>query len=282
MYLTAAAIALPLAVITVWTQMPHCPDDAAELHLLSVGSAQCCILQTPGGESVLLDAGFRSGPNPGQRILKPFFRNKRIPYPAKAFISHANSDHYNVLPEMITGGHTNRIYISDHFSRDDDPESPISLLVDLIEDRCDVIRTRQSDKFELDDKLTAEILWPPAKLPEATNSNDRSLVIRLDCSGTSALIPGDIGPDVQQTLCREPGRIKSDILILPHHGKWENYLEHFVREVNPRIMLVSCGRHQELPFSDFSGADRKHYSTSRNGWICVRFGGGNINIDTMR
>jgi competence protein ComEC len=260
-----------------------------ELNLLAVGNAQCAVLQVPGTGTVLVDAGARRGPDPYARVLVPFLHEQRIPRPEAAFMSHANSDHYNVLPPLIVDGHVKRAYVSEYFAPDADPESPISRLCRLIDARCHVTRLGRGSNPDLG-RAIVEVLWPPPGSGHL-ESNDRSLVLRLSYQGRSILFTGDIGEAAQARLCLEPERIRSDVLVLPHHGIWTDALPDLIRAVDPEVVLASCGpgpdpdepapaRIEEL--FEALGEGRQFYCTSRDGWIRLRIGREGMEVETMK
>jgi competence protein ComEC len=288
--LAGAAVGVFLAA-TIVTQLPAKPDGAAELHMLSVGSGQCAVLQTPAGKTFLLDAGTRGGFDAYQRVLSPFLRIMRLPDPAAAIVSHANTDHYNALGGLVRDGRIGCVYLCDYFRSADEQYSAESRMLDLFDD-CDVavLRLRSGWRLDLDSRTHVEVLWPPANRRDLT-TNDTSLVLRVVCDGKSVLLPGDIGPSVQAELLKNPSRLAADVLVLPHHGKWNNTLPAFVQAVGPTIILVSSGSDPQGPSVGTKQArefyrklrkDYRYYSTPRNGWVGLTFGGDKIDVKTMR
>jgi competence protein ComEC len=85
--------------------------------------------------------------------------------------------------------------------------------------------------------LEIEVLWPPAQC--AMNSNNAGLVLRVVCAGKSILFPADIQEAAERELLKHPERLRSDILIAPHHGSGEPTTRQFVRAVDPKVILSS-------------------------------------------
>jgi competence protein ComEC len=90
------------------------------------------------------------------------------------------------------------------------------------------------------------VLWPDkealASSPEDGGSalNNRSIVLRLDISGFSALFTGDIEADVDTKIA---SRIRSsvDLLKSPHHGSATSASRTLLKAADPRISIVSVG-----------------------------------------
>jgi len=290
--LTGLAVAA-LAAGTVFTQLPAAAPKVAQLDVLAVGAGQCAILRTPGGQTVLLDAGTQSDVDAYRQVLAPFIRSRSLPEPTSAFISHANTDHYNALPAVIDGGRLRRVYLNDYFGRQGDKEAPAaSELLGMLEDGdVRIVRIRAGRTIELDERTSVQVSWPREGLRDDLSINDTSLVMRITCDGKSVLLTGDIGPIGQAALVAEADRVRADVLIAPHHGGWEPTLPDFVRAVAPRIVVVSGAREPGPPAAatvaarEFYGQLRtkyEYYSTRRNGWVRVRFGRGKVTVQTMR
>jgi len=94
-----------------------------------------------------------------------------------------------------------------------------------------------------------ELLWPLSNsgYSIANTDNNHSCVVKLSYRGISILIPGDLEADGQQALLDSMAdaisrqRLRSDILVLPHHGSKNAFNPSFLSRVNPRMVLVSAG-----------------------------------------
>ncbi|HUU59061.1 MAG TPA: ComEC/Rec2 family competence protein, partial [Phycisphaerae bacterium] len=291
----AAAIAglVAVAAATVYTQLPAAPPKTAQLHVLAVGAGQCAVLRTPSGRIWLIDAGTRSDLDVCGEVLEPFGRHFSFPTPSAAFVSHANTDHFNALLPLVRKGRLKRVYLNDYFGRGviDLSEAEAGFLSTLAEHGVEIVRIRAGDRIQLDGRTRVEVLHPPWEMRGDLGVNETSLVLRVVCDDKSVLIPADIDTVGQGALCGTPDRMRSDVLILPHHGGWEETLPDFVRAVDPRTIVVSCSREPSAPLSGGDKAREFHrdlrsryryFSTRRNGWIHIRFGRGQTAVETMR
>jgi len=290
---------LGLAALTVWTQLPAAAPDSAELHLLAVGGGQCAVLHAPGGRTLLVDAGTRSGYDVWETTLAPFLRERSLPAPRAAFVSHANTDHYNALPALLRRGDLRTLYINVYFGRggaEERPEPPAAAAFLALAERegAKVMRIEPGTDVWLDDRTSVEVLWPPPGRSDlAADANDTSLVLRVRCDGRVALVTGDIGAAAQTELTAARD-VAADVLILPHHGSWERTLPAFVEAVNPRVIVVSAGREPRVPMdASRESAERReflrrlrtayrYYSTPHNGWCRIRFGRDGLDVHTAR
>lgn len=281
------------AALGAYTQRTSSAPRVAELDLLSVGSGQCAVLRTPSGQTYLIDAGTQSGYSVWSEVLAPFLRARRLPVPRAAFISHANTDHYNALPEMLDRTGLPTVYLNDYFgAADRPPETEAEMINRLVDHDVRILRLRAGRRVELDARTSVEVLWPPASKPGDLNLNDTSLVLRVTCDGRSVLIPGDIEETAQSRLLESGADLRADVLVMPHHGTWRKSLPRFFAVVSPSVVLLSGWRDPDTAyttddrrrefFSTFVRG-RRYYSTPRNGWVHVRFGGeGPVRVETMR
>ncbi|KAA2284432.1 DNA internalization-related competence protein ComEC/Rec2 [Arenimonas fontis] len=95
------------------------------------------------------------------------------------------------------------------------------------------------------DGVDFDWLHPPLHLPYLRN--DSSCVLRIRASGRQALLPGDIGRQVEARLARHAD-IGSDLLLVPHHGSDSSSSLDFLAAVRPRLALLSAGRDNRFGF----------------------------------
>ncbi len=288
-----AGAAACLVGATVFTQLPAAAPDVAELHVLDVGAGNCIVLRAPGGRTVVLDAGSLGRNDSGREILLPFIRHERLPMPSAVAVSHANADHFNALPALVDGGGARDVYLNDYFGKVGDPASgpeALDLMARFARRGSVVHRVKPGEMIHLDERTDVEVLWPPPGQPEM-EVNDRSLVLRVRCDGQTVLLPGDISSIAQAALTAQPGKIRADVLVLPHHGNWRETLPAFVAAVAPKVVVVSSpDRPAEtvkggMPAKEFYGslgARSRYYLTCMNGYIRVRFGHGDVTVKTQR
>ena len=291
----AIAGVMILAAATAYTQRPATLPAAAELNLLAVGNGQCAVLVTPAGKTWLLDAGTIGDFDAYRSALRPFLRVKRLAQPQTAIISHANIDHYNALLNVPHRHRLRKVYLNNYFGLADGtkpiPPTEKKMLDILTRRNTNIIRLRAGMSIDLDERTRIEVLWPPTQKRSDLSLNDTSLVLRIICDDKSILLTGDIDKLAQSALINSSQPIHCDALVLPHHGAWTSTLDKFVKTVKPKIVLVS-GSYQR---SSATGGSRAHrnfyadlkrkcefYNTGRRGWIQVRFGAGQINVETMR
>jgi beta-lactamase superfamily II metal-dependent hydrolase len=101
------------------------------------------------------------------------------------------------------------------------------------------------DRFQLG-AARLSVLWPDQtylSLPPGNDGralNDRSIVLRLDIPGFSALFTGDIESDIDARIIRNISA-PIDLLKTPHHGSKGSSSRALLNVLDPRVSVVSVG-----------------------------------------
>ena len=144
------------------------------------------------------------------------------------YISHAHLDHAGGLENIRRRLRVGAVYSSDadrillRGHRSSPPTLPVTA----------------GRSFRHGD-VTAVVSWPPDGYAPR-DRNDRSLVVDLRVYGLSALVPGDLEEaGLKAWLVRTPPR-RRDVLVLPHHGSANRFLDRLLEATTPRYVAVSA------------------------------------------
>ena len=76
-----------------------------------------------------------------------------------------------------------------------------------------------------------------------------SCVLRVSTAGGSVLLPGDIEILSEKFLLADPAaQLRSDILVVPHHGSASSSSTEFVNAITPRYALFPVGYRNRFGF----------------------------------
>ena len=126
----------------------------------------------------------------------------------------------------------------------------------------------------------------PADWERQRVRNDDSLVIELRYGQVSMLLTGDIGIDVERDLLPTLDLLPIVVLKAPHHGSSTSSSEEFIQALEPRLVLISCGRanpygHPTAPvMARYDAAGATVLRTDLNGQIEVLTDGLSLTVDT--
>ena len=266
---------LLLAAPPAW-QLYDSSREAVRLRLLDVGQGQAVLLEWQGGKRLLLDGGGSNvpGSDPGREVIAPSLAENRLPGLEYMLVSHLDADHARGL--IFPLRHLPVRYYADNGQM---PERDFSRELILLLEKRDIPRRRlqAGDVLDLAEDLRLEILHPAR---DNAAGNDDSLVARLVWRGRGlALICGDAEKKAQREMLRRLPKdaLRSEVLILPHHGSAGALLPAFYQAVEPRLALVSAGWRNPWNFpvpqvkNSLRNLNIPLLNTARCGQICLEW-----------
>lgn len=257
MVLLIAPRGLPLRIPAMICLMPlivpRAPDVASGLRItaLDVGQGLSVVAQT-AHHALLFDAGpaFEDGFDAGQSVVAPYLLQANVRKLDVLMLSHRDNDHAGGVPAV---------------------RRLLNVEREIGTDRGEPCR--EEIRWEWDG-VRFEVLHPP---DETWGDNNGSCVLKID-GPFSALLPGDIEAKAEERLIAEHGgRIKSGLLIAPHHGSKTSSTPEFVRAVAPDVVVFSAGwrNHFGHPRPDvvarFEAIGATQLQTGASGAITVEF-----------
>jgi competence protein ComEC len=267
----AISATIPTACIAASVLGSFAHRDELRMWALSVGDGQAILMQLPAGKGLLCDLGTRSNLDAGEGVAVPAFLKLGVSGRPAAVVSHANIDHFSGLLNIDDHFGLGQVFLSRQFADQAKPGGPARFLLDELARRKVTVRQiRAGDRIDTGGPVAVDVLWPPETLSSRTPENDCSIVLRVRHADRSVLICGDIGAEPQRQLMRG-GNVKSDVLVLPHHGGVVKTTAEFIAAVNPSIVIRSGGRRagvNHLPVEAIV-QNRQYFDTSRDGAIEV-------------
>jgi competence protein ComEC len=212
-------------------------DSGLTLHFLDVGQGDAAAVHTPAGHWVLIDGGpVGDGWDAGRRVVVPFLERQRAPGVALMLLSHAHADHLGGLASVIDRYPPGQVL------------DPAELVADPLytgwlgelEARDVPWRAgRRGLTFELD-SVRFTVLHPDTTWPGwQEDLNEDSMVLLLEYHGFRALFSGDAGLPAESWLAGRVGPV--DLLKVGHHGSRSATGEAWLRELEPRVAVISSG-----------------------------------------
>ena len=210
-----------LALLGAWTAagviIPWWTTDRHGLRctFLSVGHGESIVLELPDGRTVLYDAGRMSAPNSCCRIISGYLWSRGLTHIDAVVLSHADSDHYNALPDLLERFSVGTVYVSPVMF--DHPNDSLRFLSEAIERAKTPVHVMASgDRLSGGAGCWLEVLHPPPHgLPSTSNAN--SIVLSVEYDGRRVFLPADLqSPGLDDVLAERP--LHCDMLLVPHHG----------------------------------------------------------------
>ncbi|MCP4119500.1 MAG: DNA internalization-related competence protein ComEC/Rec2 [Desulfobacteraceae bacterium] len=228
--------------------------------VLDVGQGNAALIELPRGKRVLVDAGGFSGGStfdPGEHLVAPFLRQRKILTLDAVILTHPEFDHMNGF-----------IYIMDNFrvgrfikNSDRGMSASYRELMAVVEKRGVRIDTVPGLERLDYGGVSLEFLYPLASGQQgrATSGdlNNNSVVVKLIHGKTEILFPGDLMEQGERSLVLSRGdRLASTILIAPHHGSSSSSTDFFLDQVAPESVIISCGWKNRYGFPHASVVER--------------------------
>ncbi len=236
-FITAAA-ACSIGLIPFHGAIHSTDTQHLKLTTLSLGAGLCNVIELPDGNTVLIDAGSSTVTDIHRKILAPFLRHEGRKNIDCLFLSHRDYDHISAAAEAVEACDVRRVFVSDPFEHFANDSAPARDLVGYLRGHARIPKPLHTgDLIPLSRGAVIEVLWPPQN--STFDSNDTGLVLRLTYANKSILFPADIQAPAEAELLKHPEKLKSDILLAPHHGSAESTTAAFLEAVHPDVIISS-------------------------------------------
>ncbi len=252
-------------------------SDGLEVHYIDVGQGDSSLIICKD-EAMLVDAGDESKGTAIQLYLKKH-NIKRLKY---VVATHPDADHIGGLDVIVYKFDCGQILVP---NCENDTYSYEQLLYSMRSKGYTPYVVDIGEKYTLGD-AEFEILSPSSEFT-FSDTNDSSIVFRLDHGNNSFLFTGDATIPPQQALIYDDELdIDVDVLKVPHHGAATAYIKGFYDEVSPKYAVISCGLNnsyghprQEV-LDDLKNRGTKVFRTDEQGTIVAYSDGRTITFDT--
>ncbi len=199
-----------------------------DVKVLNIGQGNSVLIKTENGKNILIDTGT------GMEALRTIYHNLGF-FNQKIdllFLSHYDIDHAGNTLYFVKNIEVGKIF---------EPEnSPYSALRSEILKYHKIEELRSGDKIDIGN-IKIDILWPESLI--GLNDNESSIVEKVYFRDKTFLIMGDLPAKFERYLVRKyKSRLKSDYLLLGHHGSKTSSSEIFLKTVNPDIAFISVGQ----------------------------------------
>ena len=263
-----------------------------KITVIDVGQGNSTLVRFPGGGNMLIDGGGFSDSSfdTGKSVLAPFLYHERISNVDTVVLSHPHPDHLLGLIYIMNNFNVRQVWRSNlPIDLEDYPEWEKAIKLNNIN------VSLVSNKFpgKIFNGVRVNVLWPPNYSAQETNNlsydevNDSSLVLKITFGKVSFLIPGDISTDIEKQLIKSRVNLRSDVLVVPHHGSAYSSSAEFIKAVACRYAIVSAGKanvfHHPHPLTiqRYYDAGVNLFRTDRDGAVTFTTGGKNLHVDTF-
>jgi competence protein ComEC len=317
---------MPLAVIvffiahSTYLHLIDLRERRLSVTAVDVGQGSATLVRFPGGKKMLVDGGgsFDDTFDVGKYVLAPFLWHERISKIDIIVLTHPHPDHLQGLLFIMDNFQVHEVWtngqeIDSLFYRtfrqiirergidlkvisDQTPDMSIAQvgirilnppgIHETLRDNQDI-----SGKITPEDKKSILSSIPPMiknGIRGSDEINDRSIVMKLSFNRCAFLLPGDISQRAEWRIIQSGADLQSDVFFVPHHGSFRSSSTAFLKRINPRVALISCGVDNTFrdPHPDvlrrLEGMKAQCYRTDRDGAIHIETDGVNLKIDVFK
>ena len=245
-----------------------------QVHFIDVGQALSVLVECDG-QFMLYDGG---NVDDGSLVVS-YLQQQGVEELQYVFCSHAHEDHVGGLAAALAYFPAHHVY------------APVT--------EADTKCFRDFVKYTQQQGLSVEVpavgtVWQLGSatvtqlgpVAQYSDTNDTSLVLRLDYGSTSFLLTGDMEADAERDLVNTGANLKADVLQVGHHGSSTSTSYIFLNSVLPEMGVISCGvnnkyghPHEET-LSILRDAGVDVYRTDLLGTITIGSDGRNYTVGT--
>ena len=207
-------------------------DDQLRITILDVGQGLAVVVET-SNHTLVYDAGpkYLSGFSTGDAVVLPYLIARNVNKVDIAIVSHNDNDHAGGMHSLSEEAMFETLLISNQKS---------------LYQGSSIAYCRDGDEWWWDG-VHFLILHPPRNWQ--SNKNNRSCVLQIIHPAGTILLAGDIEASSEQRLVSQFGdKLRSDLLIAPHHGSYSSSSRRFVASVRPQTAVFSVGYRNRYGF----------------------------------
>lgn len=249
-------------------------EQALKMHFIDVGQALSVLVEC-GGQYMLYDGG---NSDDGALVLQ-YLQSHGVQRLEYVFCSHAHEDHVGGLGAVLTALPAGHVYSPVTQAEDSASFSYFAECVSELGMQLEVPAAGTSWQLG---GATVRLLGPLKQYED--NTNNTSLVLRVDYGGASFLLVGDMERDAELDLVDSGVDLSANVLQVGHHGSSDATSYAFLNAVLPEIAVISCGagndygHPHEQTLSRLRDAGADVYRTDLSGTITVATDGANYTI----
>lgn len=226
-----------------------------KMTVLDVGQGLSVMLQTRR-HLVLYDAGPRwwgADTDAAAAVVLPALARAGLQTVDVFVLSHTDTDHAGAYPTLAHAMPPNHIYW------------PTARAAPAHAEPC-----RSGVSWRLDG-VEFRFLHPAGE-PPGRSRNDGSCVLQVRAAQTALLLTGDIESGAERSLLKRWGAaLRSDIIVVPHHGSDSSSHARFVSALAPKVAIASAGYRNRYGLPDV--VVRQRYSDSGAAWFNTALAG---------
>jgi competence protein ComEC len=247
----------------------HPVDGEMWVTAFDVGQGMSLLVETPR-RRLLYDTGpaYSTESDGGNRVVLPYLKARGITHLDAVIVSHSDADHSGGARSIFEEMQIDRVSSSL-------PEGHPVATQAPSHQRCEAGQVWTWDGIRFEMLHPAPVIYDSSKW----KPNARSCTLKITVGEQSILLPGDIEAVQEAELLGSVSqRLRSSVLLAPHHGSGTSSTAAFLETVQPEIALFQVGYRNRFGhpkaevFERYGKLGIRRIRSDESGAVTLRFG----------
>lgn len=213
---------------------------------VNVGQGDGAVIHTAFGGTVIVDGGGGnnfSQYNPGESLFVPYLESKGYDKISAAFVSHFHQDHVQGVIAAIEQLNVKAVFAP---APEEDWDKTMldwkaKLETAAKERGTEVHYISHDTKISFENGLMVHIYAPDEVIKFSDDGNDTSMLMKFSYGDCDVLYTGDMNSYCEHEYLNIGVPVDAEILKVSHHGSRGSTDYDWVKSVNPKLAVISCG-----------------------------------------
>ena len=233
-------IILPSLLVILALTFISFPNRNLEITAFDVGNADSFLIKTPDNKYMIIDtakAGYNGGKSVAEILILKYLLDRGIKEIDTIIVTHFDNDHCGGAVDLMNGIKVNKIYVNDLLHKSKQAKE---IYKTAQEQNVKLILSQNNQEVINKDGLVVKNYMPKSK---GVGDNENSIQTLLTYKSFNMLFTGDAGIDtLEEIKCNIPKPIT--VLKVGHHGANGVINKHLVKDLSPKISLISVGENK--------------------------------------
>ena len=219
-----------------------------QVHFVDVGQGDCIIVQTPGGQTVLVDGGnIDSG-----ELVTHYLRNLGVEELLAVVATHPHEDHIGGLITVLDSIPVKSVYMPNTTHTTATFQNFLEAIENSGANKVDV----RVGKSIPTDELDMAMLFMGPNSNNYQSLNDYSAVLKVSFKDISFLLTGDAEAVSESEMVDYRRNVNSTVLKVGHHGSRTSSTAAFLEAVNPHYAVITSGTDNDYGYPHREAVNR--------------------------
>ncbi|WP_461246107.1 ComEC/Rec2 family competence protein [Treponema sp. R6D11] len=255
-------------VLSFHTVNAYIAKSDITIDFVNVGQGDCALITSSGGRHMLIDAGKADSKTIENISSIAYLRSLGIKKIDVLSLSHYDDDHAGAIDEVAKLFDVEILFVPE--PQDNKEIILFTEIAKNLPKDAKIMFPTKGDEMAMGDNLSVEVL---RFNPNDSDSNGRSLVLRVNAYNTSAIFTGDIDEKIEDELIRTSSdKIDVDIAKAAHHGSKTSNSLAFFKALSPIYTVISVGKNSyghptREALDNIAASNSKIFRTDRDGGV---------------